>query len=395
MKNILLFLLILFSIKNIHPQSNVNPDISLIGSFNTFTQNVKGTPEYGKLNFETPSMELFVDGYLNPYSRATANIAYEEGEFGVEELYAQILRGLPLDMQIKAGKYLVGFGKLNTIHPHAWTFIERPLFHQIFFGEGGFNDIGVNFSFILPTESFYTNLDLGIFKGDAIGKTEVLDPKDVQSLINLRGNSPIFVGRLSSFFDLDDYTNLEVGLSSSYGVHAKMNFNTLGDSSAELENKSLKYFYGGLDFKLKYKPDSYNALTVQGEGLINNRQVFRVADIGVNIPIERVEKINTLGGFIFIDYLFNKQFSVGAKYDFTYGIIGDQPSFNSLSNDDKNKTQGISGWFGYYPIEETLAFRLGVQNIYFKYDDGTSQDSETKVTLQMLFSLGPHKAHPF
>lgn len=395
MKNILLFLLVLFSITNIHPQSNVNPDISLIGSFNTFTHNIKGTPEYGKLNFETPSMELFIDGYLNPYSRAAANIAFEEGEFGVEELYAQILRGLPLDMQIKAGKYLVGFGKLNTIHPHAWPFLERPLFHQIFFGEGGFNDIGVNFSFILPTESFYTNLDLGIFKGDAIAKTEVLDPKDAQSLINLRGNSPIFVGRLSSFFDLDDYTNLEVGLSGSYGVHAKMDFNTLGDSTAGLENKSLKYFYGGLDFKLKYKPDSYSALTIQGEGLVNNRQVFGYGDVGVNSPIERVNKINTLGGFIFIDYLFSKQYSVGAKYDYTFGIIGDQPSINSLSNDDKNKTQGLSGWFGYYPIEETLAFRLGVQNISFKYDDGTSRESETKVTFQMLFSLGPHKAHPF
>lgn len=395
MKNILLFLLVLFLITNIHSQSNVNPDISLIGTFNTFTHNIKGTPEYGKLNFETPSMELFVDGYLNPYSRATANIAYEEGEFGVEELYAQILRGLPLDMQIKAGKYLVGFGKLNTIHPHAWHFIERPLFHQIFFGGEGFNDIGVNFSFILPTESFYSNLDLGIYKGDAIAKTEVLDPEDANSYLDLRGNSPIFVGRLSSFFDLDDYTNLEVGLSSSYGVHTKKDFNTLGDSSAELANKSLKYFYGGIDFKIKYKPDSYSALTVQGEGLINNRQVFRQGDIGVNIPIETSEKINSLGGFIFIDYLFSKQFSVGAKYDFTYGIIGDKPSFSSLSNDDKNKTQGITGWFGYYPIEETLAFRFGVQNLSFKYDNGTSRDSETKVTIQMLFSLGPHKAHPF
>lgn len=395
MKNILLFLLVLLSVTKIHPQSNVNPDISLIGTFNTFTHNIKGTAEYGKLNFETPSMELFIDGYLNPYSHATANINYEGGKFGVEELYAQILRGLPLDVQIKAGKYLLGFGKLNTVHPHAWNFLDRPLFHQIFFGEEGFNDIGANFSFILPTESFYTNLDLGIFKGDAIAKTEVLNPDDVDSYFYLRGNSPIFVGRLSAFFDIDDYTNLEVGLSGSYGVHAKMNFNTLGDSTAELVNKSLTYFYGGLDFKLKYKPDSYSALTVQGEGLINNRQVFRRSNVAVNIPVEMAEKINTLGGFIFMDYLFGKQFSVGAKYDFTYGIIGDQPSFNSLSNDDKNKTRGISGWFGYYPVEETLAFRLGVQNLSFNYADGTSRDNETKVTLQMLFSLGPHKAHPF
>jgi len=373
----------------------VNPDISLIGTFSAFTNNIKDTPEHGKLNFETPSMELYIDGYLNPYSHATANIALEGGEFHLEEIYAQILRGLPLDMQIKAGKYLVGYGKINTIHPHAWQFIERPLFHQVFFGPEGFNDIGVNFSFILPTESFYSNLDLGICKGDAIAKTEVFDPADADNYVDFRGNSPIFVGRLSSFFDLDDYTNLEVGLSSSYGVHAKMDFNTVGDSTAELENKSLKYFYGGIDFKLKYKPDSYTALTVQGEGLINNRQVFHQGDVGVNIPVEISEKINSFGGFIFIDYLFSRQFSVGAKYDFTYGIIGDEPSFSTLSNDDKNMTHCISGWFGYYPIEETLAFRLGVQNLSFKYDDGTLRDNETTITLQMLFSLGPHKAHPF
>lgn len=393
MKNILIFLF--FIIINIYPQSNVNPDISLIGSFNTFTNNIKDTPEYGKLNFETPSMELYVDGYLNPYSRATANIAFEEGEFHLEEIYAQILRGLPLDMQIKAGKYLIGFGKINTIHPHAWQFIERPLFHQIFFGDEGFNDIGVNFSFILPTESFYSNLDLGIFKGDAMRSTYSHSHEDEEEATDIHINAPILVGRLSSFFDLDDYTSLEIGFSGSYGVHAKMDFNTLGDSTAELENQSLKYFYGGLDFKLKYKPDSYTALTIQGEGLVNSRDVFREGEIGINIPVEKSEKINSFGGFIFADYFFSKQFSVGAKYDFSYGIAGDERSFNSLSNDDKNTTSGISGWFGYYPIEETLALRLGVQKLSFKYDDGTSRDSETQVTLQMLFSLGPHKAHPF
>lgn len=387
MKYILFLLAAAFTGANIYSQSNVNPDISLIGTFNTFTNNVKETPEYGKLNFETPSMELFIDGYLNPYSRATANIAFEDGEFHLEEMYAQIVRGLPLDMQIKAGKYLVGFGKINTIHPHAWQFIERPLSHQVFFSEEGFNDVGATFSIILPTESFYTNLDLGIFKGDGL--------RSQAENHNMNLNSPIFAGRLNAFFDINDYSNLEVGLSSSFGAHSKMNFNSTGDSTANPMAKSLNYFYAGIDFKYKYKPDSYTALVIQGEGMMNSRDVFRQGDIGVNIPIEISKKINTFGGFIFVDYLFNKQFSVGAKYDFTYGIVGDVPSVSTLSNDDKNKTHGISGWVGYYPIEETLAVRFGVQNLRFKYDDGTQRENETIATLQMLFSLGPHKAHPF
>src|SRR3970282_1721729 len=104
----LFFIAGIMFIQALYAQSNVNPNISAVGSFNIFTNFIKGSEEYGKLNFETPGLELFIDGYLNPYSRATAIIAYEEAEFAVEELYAEILRGLPFDMQIKAGKYLLG-----------------------------------------------------------------------------------------------------------------------------------------------------------------------------------------------------------------------------------------------------------------------------------------------
>jgi len=393
-KYIIVTSLLLISFLNIKAQSNVNPDISLIGTFNSTMDFTKGSPEKGKLNFEMPEMELFVDGYLNPYARATGNIAYENGEFSVEELYANIVRGLPLDAQIKAGKYLVGFGQLNIVHPHAWAFIGRPLFHQIYFGPEGFNDIGFNFSFIVPTETFYTNLDLGIFKGDAIGNSELEDPTQ-EEIANHRGRSPIFVGRLGTFFSLSDYSNLGVGLDGSYGVHAKVDINTSGDTTAALVNKSLNYAYVGLDFKYKYRPDDYTALTIQGEGIFNHRDVMRADNFGINSPVQEIKTINTYGVFISIDYLFEKMYDFGLKYDYTNGIVGDEPGYNTLSNDDQNSTQGLTAWFGYYPIEHTLAFRLNVGNLFYHYADGTSRDNSTLVTLQMIFSLGPHKAHPF
>jgi hypothetical protein len=377
----------------LHGQSNLNPDISAIGTFNTFTNFIKGTPEYEKLNFEMPELELFFDGYLNPYARATAIVSFEEGEFGVEELFANVVRGLPLDVQIKAGKYLVGFGKLNTVHPHAWAFIDRPLFHQIYFGADGFNDIGVNLSFILPTEDFFSSIDVGVFKGDAIGKTGAADPESNESINELRGNTPIFIGRLGTFFSLSDYSNLEIGLSASNGVHAKTSYYYRQNQMEDPFNESLNYLYGGFDFKYKYRPDSYTALTIQGEAIINNRDVLR--EQSMNPGSFFIDKINTSGFFIFADYLFNKTFSIGMKYDFTYGIINDEPGLTSLANDNQNKTQGISGWIGYYPVEETIVLRLGAQHIFFNYADGTSREPETTITLQMIFSLGPHKAHPF
>ena len=373
-------------------QSNVNPDISLIGTFNTFINNIRETSEYGKINFETPEAELFIDGYLNPYARATGNIAYEEGEFSVEEVYAEIVRGLPLDVQIKAGKYLVGFGQLNIVHPHAWAFLDRPLFHQIFFSPEGFNDIGFNFSFILPMEDFYSNFDIGIFKGNVFSDNAITDSP---ILFEDRGNSPIVVARFGTFFSLSDYSNLGIGLDGSYGTYSKVSLNTLGDSNAELENKSLTYAYAGLDFKYKYRADDYTVFTIQGEGLLNNRNVAGYGGVGIDAPIENFKTITTYGAFLYFDYLFEKQYSFGAKYDYTYGIIGDESSYNTRANDDQNTTQGISAWLGYYPVEHTLAFRLGVQHLIFNYADGTKRDGETTATLQMIFSLGPHKAHPF
>lgn len=388
-KNILSFFILLTIIfSTSYSQSSLNPDLSLIGTFNTFTNFIKGSPEYGKLNFETPEMELFVDGYLNPFARATANIAYEEGEFAVEELYANIVRGLPFDLQLKAGKYLVGFGKINTIHPHAWAFLERPLFHQVFFNPDGFNEVGASLSFLLPTGEIYSNLELGIFNGQSIQK--LIDTNAVE-----RGINPIFVGRLNSFFNLGDYTNLEVGLSSSYGCYSKANLNSMGYLFAPTEVKPLNYLYSGIDFKYKYSADSYSALTIQGEVLLNYRDAVRQESFGINYGIDEVKIISNFGGFIYADYKFEKQFSFGLKYEYTAGIIDDEPGLNTLANDDKNNTQSIEGWLSYYPVEETIALRLGAQNHMFKYADGTKRESETTIMLQLLFSLGPHKAHPF
>jgi len=210
-----------------------------------------------------------------------------------------------------------------------------------------------------------------------------------------RGINPIFVGRLNSFFNLGDYANLEVGLSISYGCYSKAMLNSAGDINAAMEEKPLNYLYGGLDFKYKYSPDSYSALTFQGEAIINYRDALREGAFGVDRSIDEIKKISNFGGFIYVDYKFEKQFSVGLKYDYTAGIIDDEPSLTTLMNDDKNNTQGIEGWISYYPVEETIALRIGAQHLIFKYDDGTNKDGEITVKLQLLFSLGPHKAHPF
>jgi hypothetical protein len=38
---------------------------------------------------------------------------------------------------------------------------------------------------------------------------------------------------------------------------------------------------------------------------------------------------------------------------------------------------------------------LGVQHLIFDTINEIKRDSDTSVQLQLIFSLGPHKAHPF
>jgi hypothetical protein len=377
MKRILLVVVTFIILINpLYPQSGINPDISLVGTFSTFTSLIKETPEYGKLNFESPGMELFINGYLNPFSKASASISYEDDEFHLEEIYGDIVRGLPLDVQVKAGKYLVGFGKINTVHPHGWAFTERPLYHQVFFSHEGFNDIGVNINFLLPTGDIYSNLEIGIYKGESIeGLSDTISAD--------RGISPLLAGRLSSFYNLSDYSNLEIGLNGAYSVASKI----INDNFSETP---LYSFYSALDLKYKYSPDAYKAITIQGELFLNKSDVSRynIADPGIN-------SLTNYGGFIFADYRFAKMFSTGLKYDYTAGIIDDGPTLTTLRFDDKNNTQGIEGWFSYLPVEETVILRLGVQHLLFHCADNSIRDGETKIKLQFIFSLGPHKAHKF
>ena len=44
-------------------------------------------------------------------------LGISNGGIDIEEAYATLLRGLPLNLQVKAGQYRVDFGKLNTQHP--------------------------------------------------------------------------------------------------------------------------------------------------------------------------------------------------------------------------------------------------------------------------------------
>jgi len=93
-------------------QSPVNPDISAIADMRyVYRDDVAAAlAEQNNGSFEFEELELAFIGYLNPYMRADFYLGIHgvTGPFELEEGYASIVRGLPV--QLRFGKYLLDFG---------------------------------------------------------------------------------------------------------------------------------------------------------------------------------------------------------------------------------------------------------------------------------------------
>ena len=102
------------------------------------------------------------------YSSLTAAIVREDGEdkIELEEAYAQTMAdfGLPTGLSAKAGRAFWTLGYLNEHHAHADDFADRPLPYRVFLNKS-FNDDGMEFSYVLPTD-LYAEVGGGLFRGD-------------------------------------------------------------------------------------------------------------------------------------------------------------------------------------------------------------------------------------
>jgi hypothetical protein len=355
-------------------QTSLNPDISIIPRFLLETNDGDRLPVrrvFSRPDFSFQELELVASAYLNPFSKADVVLTLpgpdvEAGKLGLEELYATVFRGLPLDLNLRFGKYRAEFGKLNVVHPHAWPFVTQPLVHERFLGEEGLNDLGISISTLLPTGDVYTRLNVDLLRGAAIGESTGLQ--------DTTGEKPAYAmaGRLMGFFTLTDESDLEIGVSAYTGIHDPYNRD--------------RFWYGNLDAKYKYRPSLYTSLVVQGEYLLNTRTACLRRDLtpflDANGNILR-KSITTSGFYLYADFQFMKIFSIGSRYDWTQ---------SPYSADDK--AMAVAVFAGYYPVEETLGLRLQYQNTRFEAP-GTDPLSVNAIALQVLCSLGPHKAHPF
>jgi hypothetical protein len=325
-----------------------NPDISVIGQIISNNTNDTTSEDANTATLNLGESEIVFDAYLNPYAKGFFVFSVGNDGLETEEAYCTIFRGLPGSLVLKGGKYRVGFGKLNPVHPHAYPFIEAPrVIAAILPGEDGFNEAGVQASIMLPSAgSWASQLSADVLNGNSFHPDE---PKSVSA----------WIGRWSNSLLINDTVPVEIGVSATQGTN-----NTVW------KTKTGVY---GADIKTKIPFSNLTNLTIQGEYFNNDSDVIVDSTTG-NFTAEKRQ-----GFYAFADLKFRQRWNGGIIYD----------QYQPLEN--KNITnRAVKCFLGYSLLEETTLFRLAYEQFM---PEGSSV--VTTWTFQVLFSMGPHKAHQF
>jgi len=318
-----------------------NPDLSAMGQVLGGWTDDPASPDYEDPSLKLGEAEFVIDAPLNPYVKGWFTLSGGPEGIGIEEAYASVFRGLPWGLALKAGKYRLPFGKINPTHPHALPFIDAPRsVRSLLFGEEGFNETAVEISDLLPTPGDWAStLTADVVEGKSF--------HDGQEGTRLGG-----MGRWANDFLLGEKGALETGFSGATGV------DSLGPDT--------RTWLAGADVKAKFYLEGASQLTLQAEGIFKRSHPGGEAE-------------DRTGFYAFGDYRYHTRWNGGFLFEQW-----------QREGDTGRNDRAARAFLGYAVLEESTLLRLAYER--FLPDGGNAFDT---VTLQLLFSMGPHKAHQF
>jgi hypothetical protein len=382
-------------------QNRFNPDLSIIADFAAVGTSVSdqtaqslAVPGFidqsdrtGKsrgINFNY--LELAFAASVDPYFDFFGVVTFAPDGVDVEEAYVDT-RQLPFGFQLRIGKFLSSFGRLNGMHQHVWDFYDQPLVYEAFMGTEGFKNPGARVSWTAPVD-FLLQFNFEVFQGvsdesrtfNAVGYT--LTSTDGTTVIS--STAPfvpaLYVGSLKTSFDFGDHVFL-AGASIMYGHSTQ----TSTDMAFSAPGTIL---YGG-ELTYKYLISSYRSLTWQNEylGLVSSGDLALAADGNIH------HQSKNQGGFYSqLIWRFDQpgRWRVGARFDLL--------AQNSITQDGvkqplDNMLQRYTTMLEYSPTEFSR-FRLQYAYDRSRFLDGVQKPIH-EVLLQMNIAVGPHGAHSF
>jgi hypothetical protein len=269
--------------------------LDVAGAWYSDTPMEVGGHDPAKTGFNFQALEMSVQSNVDPYFRFVANLALALDGLEIEEAFGQTT-SLPWGFQIRAGQMLTRMGRMNTMHPHAWSFVDQSLMIGKFLGADGSRGLGFELSWLAPLPWFVE------FVASA---TDAAGDATARSFLgggewNVHGFQDfLYTVGLKQFFPFGREWSLAWGLSGQVGPNATGHGN-------------LTSIYA-TDLYLRYKPlgsPGRTSLSLTVEGMYRMRQVPQ-------------DSLRDWGGYASLVWQFARRWELGGRYEYVSGLPDD------------------------------------------------------------------------
>lgn len=333
--------------------------------------------------------ELTLQAPVDPFFELFTTFHLSPAEFEIEEAYFNT-RGLPGNFQIKGGKFLSHFGRINAQHAHFWNFSELPVIYQSFFGSGALNELGLQVHWLAPTD-FFLNLGLEFLQGNNAESygTQGFQVGDQQlKEVNLPN---LFVAFTKASWDLNEALVLLGGLSYAQGGSRQTGTAPQDWHVHQVLPDAVGAFAGGtrimgLDLTLRWFLDSYRELSWQSEFLLRSLEGSRYTEAGRQFLYK--EQAGLYSEWV---WRFAWQWRTGLRLDlitrndtWEQGILKAGPAW----------LPRYTAMLEYHPSEFSR-LRLEYSYDHTGYVSSEQQSPVHALFLQLNLAMGAHGAHHF
>ncbi len=332
----------------------INPEISVTGD--VYTQGVLNNDGYvgaQRTGCYFRVIGLHFQSNLDPFSLTKIAVGIHPDGIELGEAYATWTNFLP-NLSLTIGKFRQQFGVINRWHAHSLDQFDFPLALTTILGSGGLNQTGFSLDWLLPKLWANANLLTLQFTN---GQNGHLFAGELFSF-------PTVLAHLKNYYDLNENTYLELGLSGMIGHNNRRGW--LADSLFSEHSRLTKL--GGLDLTLTWEPVNrahYHSFTWRSELFYADKE----------LPFGK--HIKALGAYSYVQYRFNERWYAGLRADYT------QPFAENNSGKYLYQLVPYVTWWQSHWVR----FRL-----QYNYLDGNAAgQSNSILRLQLTWAAGPHK----
>ncbi len=356
--------------------------------------------------FNLQEVEFAFSASVDAYFDAFVMAALTDGELELEEAFVTT-RNLPAGVQAKFGKFLSDVGYINKQHPHSWHFVERPLVNALLFGDHGLQELGVQLSWLAPTDN-YLRLGAEVLQGESNGIAQYLGEAETIAgtarILSEVSGPRLFTGFAKYAPDLGFDHAVQLGFSLGYSRSYQ---NSVEHSTRYEDHDGTAQFYG-FDLVYKHTPGgrTYGQWLAQFEYFHRKRSIDRrdvyfachPADLDCTDPgnewqIGDVRNEQSFsekqdGYYLDVLYGFAPRWYGGLRWE-QVGLTNKSGRGSGESWDDSRR---LSAALSFAPTEFSR-LRLQLARADVAVDD--HRDKLNQVFLQFQMSLGAHGAHEF